>query len=256
MSHTEESAAPRGWALVTGSTSGIGRETALLLARDGYSVIVSGRDEARAGEVVDRITTDGGTALALTADLSDTAAVRTLATDALEVAGGVIDVLVNNAGGGTFAATEDTTDDMFDVAFKVHVKAPFILTAALAPLMAQRGGGAIVNVGSISADLAASGVAIFQASKAALDMLTKSWTAEYGPRGVRVNTVNPGFVITPANEAFRDGYGPFVETVPARRGAEPEEVAEVIRFLISPAASYIQGAAIAVDGGRTAVLPM
>jgi len=145
---------------------------------------------------------------------------------------------------------------MFDFSFTLHVKAPFALTATLAPLMVRQGRGVIVNVGSISVDHAASGVALFQAAKAALDMLTKSWTAEYGHHGVRINTVNPGFVITPANAAFRDGYGPFVASTPARRGAEPREVAEVIRFLVSPAASYIQGAAIAVDGGRNAVLPM
>lgn len=245
-----------GWALVTGSTSGIGRDTAILLARDGYSVIVTGRDGARARDVVDEITADGGIAVAMVADLSDPVSIRRLAAQALDMAGGAIDVLVNNAGGGTFAPTEETTEEMFDTSFTVHVKAPFILTATLAPLMARQGRGVIVNVGSISVDHATSGTAAFQASKAALDMLTKSWTAEYGHHGVRINTVNPGFVITPANAAFRDGYGAFVAGMPARRGAEPIEVAEVIRFLVSPAASYIQGAAIAVDGGKNAVLPL
>lgn len=219
-------------------------------------MIVHGRDAARAGEVVDKITADGGVAAAIVADLSDPASIRGLTTDALAAAGGVIDVLVNNAGGGTFAATEDTTEDTFDAAFNLHAKAPFLLTAAFAPLMVRRGRGTIVNVGAISVDLAAADVAAYLASKAALDRLTKCWTAEYGPAGVRINTVNPGLVATPATAALRERSPQFAESLPAGRGAEPREIAEVIRFLVSPAASYVQGAAITVDGGKTAVLPV
>ncbi len=104
---------------------------------------------------------------------------------------GPLEVLVHNAGGGGFAPTESTPEEMFDDAFNLHAKAPFILTGAFAPAMAERGRGAIVNVGSLSTSMAASGTCAFQASKAALSMMTRSWTAEYGPRGVRVNSSIP-----------------------------------------------------------------
>ncbi len=102
--------------------------------------------------------------------------------------------------------------------------------------------------------MAASGTSAFQAAKAALSMLTKSWTAEYGPRGVRVNSVDPGFILTRVNEHMRDMYGGYLQSVPAGRGGTADEVAEAIRFLVSPRASYIQGATLTVDGGKTAVV--
>src|SRR3954468_19963305 len=252
-----ESAPPNSWALVTGSTSGIGRATALKLAEDGYAIVVCGRDEQRAAETRKTIESAGGRAGALVADFTDPAQVRRLIAETPEATeNGTVDVLVNNAGGGGFAPTEDTTEEMFDTAFALNVKAPYLLTGAFAPAMAGRGRGAIVNVGSLSTTMATSGTSAFQAAKAALSMLTKSWTAEYGPRGVRVNSVDPGYVLTPVNEHIRDMFGGYLATLPAGRGAQPEEVAEAIRFLVSPQASYIQGAVLSVDGGKSAVVAM
>ena len=245
------------WAMVTGSTSGIGRETALRLAEDGYSIVVCGRDGGRAAETRALIESAGGRAVDLVADFSDPTAVRGLVADTKAALGSeTLDVLINNAGGGGFAPTEDTTEDMFDTAFNLNVEAPYILTGAFAPAMAQRGRGAIVNVGSLSTTMAASGTSAFQAAKAALNMLTKSWTAEYGPRGVRVNSVDPGYILTPLNAHMRDLYGGYLASVPAGRGGGPDEVAEAIRFLVLPRASYIQGAVLSVDGGKTAVVAM
>ncbi|WP_434444733.1 SDR family NAD(P)-dependent oxidoreductase [Lentzea sp. E54] len=248
---------PGSWAMVTGSTSGIGRVTALGLAEDGYSIVVCGRDKDRAAETRKLIESAGGRAFDLIADFSDPAAVRGLVAEVNEILDGDnLDVLVNNAGGGGFAPTEDTTDEMFDTAFNLNVKAPYILTGAFAPAMARRGQGAIVNVGSLSTTMAAAGTSAFQAAKAALNMLTKSWTAEYGPRGVRVNSVDPGYILTPVNEHMREMYGGYLAGVPAGRGGKPEEVAEAIRFLVSLRASYIQGAVLTVDGGKTSVVAM
>ena len=171
----------------------------------------------------------------------------------MQAAGGYVAVLVNNAGGGSFAATEDTPDEQVVDSLAVHVRAPFVLTGLIAPAMVQSAGGVIVNVGSIGAQVAPPGLSLFHAGKAALQSLTRSWTAEYGSRGVRVNTVDPGLIITPANEEFREGYRAYLAAVPARRGAQPTEVAEVIRFLVSPAADHIQGASITVDGGKSVV---
>jgi len=245
------------WAVVTGSTSGIGRETAVGLAEDGFAVVVCGRDHDRAEETVKRIEAAGGRAVAVLADFTDPAAVRAMVAEVRERIGdGTVDVLVNNAGGGGFAPTEATSEEMFDTAFTLNVKAPYILTGAFAPDMADRGRGAIVNVGSLSTTMAASGTSAFQAAKAALSMLTKSWTAEYGSRGVRVNSVDPGFVLTRVNEHIRDMFTGYLADLPAGRGAQPEEVAEAIRFLVSPKASYIQGATLAVDGGKNSVVTM
>ena len=260
MSQTSEPNRPvtrDSWALVTGSTSGIGRETALLLAEDGYSIVVCGRNGDRAAETRRLIESQGGRAVDLVADFTDTAAVHNLVAATREVLdGGTLDVLVNNAGGGSFAATEDTTVDVFDAVFALNVKAPYILTGAFAPAMAERGRGAIVNIGSLSTTMAVAGTSAFQAAKAALSMLTKSWTAEYGPRGVRVNSVDPSYILTPINEHIRDTVGGYLASLPAGRGGNPTEVAEAIRFLVSARASYIQGVALAVDGGKSAVVAM
>ncbi|WP_033341000.1 SDR family NAD(P)-dependent oxidoreductase [Catenuloplanes japonicus] len=245
------------WAVVTGSSSGIGRAAALKLAEDGHAIVVCGRDQDRVTQTVRQIEDSGGRAAGFTADLSSPAAVLGLAGQVRAAVGEEpIEVLVNNAGGGGFSPTEDTTAEMFDAVFNLNVKAPYLLTGAFAPAMAARGHGVIVNVGSLSSTMAASGTSAFQAAKAALNMLTRSWTAEYGPRGVRINSVDPGYILTRVNAHMRDMFGGYLQSVPAGRGGAPEEVAEAIRFLASPRASYIHGTVLTVDGGKTSVVAM
>ncbi|MGW6793975.1 SDR family NAD(P)-dependent oxidoreductase [Streptomyces chartreusis] len=244
------------WALVTGSTSGIGRATAVGLAEDGYSVVVTGRDRDRAAETRRMIEAAGGRAIDLIADLTDSASVRTLIAQVRDAIDGPLDVLVNNAGGGGFAPTESTSEETLDTYFNLHAKAPFMLTGAFAPAMAERGHGCIINVGSLSTSMAAAGTAAFQASKGALSMLTKSWTAEYGPRGVRVNSVEPGVILTPTNEGIRDALMGLLAKVPARRGGEAEDIANAVRFLVSPKAAYIYGITLTLDGGQTSVVSL
>jgi NAD(P)-dependent dehydrogenase (short-subunit alcohol dehydrogenase family) len=235
-------------ALVTGATSGIGRAVAQRLARHGAQVIVTGRDKQRGDEVVARIEAEGGKARFIAADLADFDDVRHLAEEAADV-----DVLVNNAGVFPGGPTEQTTQEDFDLVFAVNVKAPFYLTAAIAPRMAARGGGAIVSISTMAATIGMSGLAAYGASKAAIEALTKSWTAEYGPQGVRVNVVAPGPTRTPASAALGEMFDALAATVPARRGADPDEIAAAVCFLASDEASFIYGAVLPADGGRVAV---
>jgi NAD(P)-dependent dehydrogenase (short-subunit alcohol dehydrogenase family) len=233
-------------ALVTGATSGIGRATALQLAQEGLSVIVHGRDAARGAAIVQEIESAGGQARFVAADLADAAAVTALAEEA-----GEVEVLVNNGGFSWFGPTEKLDTDTFDELFASNVRAAYQLVAALAPGMAERGHGSIISVDSMAGHVGIAGGAAYGATKAALTTMTRSWAAEFSPSGVRVNTVAPGPVFT--DESKRDLIESLASTTLFKRGAQPQEIAEVIAFLASSKASYITGAVIPVDGGRTAV---
>src|SRR4051794_40344173 len=191
-------------ALVTGGTSGIGRATAVALAGLGAHVVLSGRDEARGAEVVSRIREAGGKADFVAADLTDAASARALAARAREV-GGHVGVLVNNAGIFPTGPTSDTAEPDFDRVYETNVKVPFFLTAELAPEMAARGRGAIVNVSTMVATRGMAGMALYGSSKAAVELMTKAWAAEFGPSGVRVNAVSPGPTRTEGTAVFGDG---------------------------------------------------
>jgi NAD(P)-dependent dehydrogenase (short-subunit alcohol dehydrogenase family) len=235
-------------ALVTGGTSGIGRAAAEALAREGAHVLISGRSEKRGAEVVAAIEAAGGEAEFVRADLASAEEVRALAARASEV-----DILVNNAGVFPAGPTHELPESAFDETFAVNVKAPFYLTAAIAPRMAARGGGTIINVTTMVAQFGMAGLSAYGASKAATALLTKAWAAEYGPNGVRVNAVSPGPTSTPGTEAMGDGFAAIVSTIPLGRAARPAEIAETILFLASDRASYLNGAVVPVDGGRVAV---
>lgn len=142
---------------------------------------------------------------------------------------------------------------MLDEVLDVNIKAVFLLTAAVAPRMAQRGRGAIINVTTMVAEFGLPGLSAYGASKAAVALLTKAWAAEYGPQGVRVNAVSPGPTYTPGTAAMGDGFEQIIATIPLGRAADPSEIAETIVFLASDRASYVNGAVIPVDGGRVAV---
>jgi NAD(P)-dependent dehydrogenase (short-subunit alcohol dehydrogenase family) len=233
-------------ALVTGSTSGIGKATAVALARLGATVIVTGRDAERGARVVKEIEEDGGSARFVAADLSDPAQVAQLAQ-----AAGDVDILVNNAGRSWFGPSADLDAGTFDALFSANVRSAYLLTVAIAPAMAARGRGSVVNLDSMAGAVGLAGGAAYGATKASLSALTRAWAAEFSPSGVRVNAVAPGPV-------YSDGAAPeridaLAKTTLLGRGAKPEEIAEVIAFLCTPRAQYVTGATIPVDGGRTAV---
>jgi NAD(P)-dependent dehydrogenase (short-subunit alcohol dehydrogenase family) len=239
-------------ALVTGGTSGIGRATAVALAALGAHVVLSGRDAGRGEQVVETIRAAGGKADFVAADLTDAASARALADRAREL-GGQVDVLVNNAGIFPTGPTPDTAEADFDRVYATNVKAPYFLVAALAPDMVSRGHGAIVNVSTMVAARGMTGMALYGSSKAAVELMTKAWAAEFGPSGVRVNAISPGPTRTEGTAAFGDGLDELAAAGPAGRVAAPEEIAAAIAFLVTAESSFVQGAVLPVDGGRLAV---
>jgi NAD(P)-dependent dehydrogenase (short-subunit alcohol dehydrogenase family) len=240
-------------ALITGGTSGIGLATARKLAQLGVHVLVVGRNADRGKKAVDEIRAAGGKADFICAELRSADSARELAAKAIELGGGHIDILINNAGIYPFGPTHEMTEDQFDHVFSTNVKAPYFLVAELAPLMAARGKGAIVNLSTMVADYGAPGMSLYGSSKAAINLLTKTWAAEYGPKGVRVNAVSPGPTRTEGTDAMGEGLEQLAAQAPAGRPATAEEIAEAIVFLATDRASFIHGAKLAVDGGRTAI---
>ncbi|MFE2756180.1 SDR family NAD(P)-dependent oxidoreductase [Actinosynnema sp. NPDC059335] len=234
-------------ALVTGSTAGIGREVARLLARGGARVVVTGRDAARGAGTVASIEAEGGRARFVAADLADLGSVRALAA-----AVGEVDVLVNNAAVFPFAATAEQDAEGFRRLFDVNVRGPFFLTAALLPGMAARGRGSVVNVSTSLTHVPVPGGAVYAATKAALESLTRTWAVEFRGTGVRVNAVAPGATETGTALALNPGSVAEVgRAAPIGRPATPREIAEAVVFLASPRAAYVHGELLLADGGRT-----
>jgi NAD(P)-dependent dehydrogenase (short-subunit alcohol dehydrogenase family) len=238
-------------ALVTGATAGIGYAIAQQLAAEGADVIVHGRNAERGAKAVQEIENAGGKARFIAADVANAADVRQLADEA-----GAVDILVNNAGIYRFAPTFDTTDADFDDQLNTNLRAPYLLVQKLVPGMVERGQGSVINVTTVAASTPAAGAGIYGASKAALELLTKLWADEFGAAGVRVNAVAPGPTQTPGTaDLSTELIEALGRTTTLGRTAEADEIANVVTFVASPSASYVNGAVLTVGGGLQAIKP-
>jgi NAD(P)-dependent dehydrogenase (short-subunit alcohol dehydrogenase family) len=236
-------------ALVTGATGSIGREIVRAFAAEGAFVAASGRDTERGAALIAELEAAGGRAVFLEADLDGSAAAsRNLAARATEALGGRVDVLVNNAGIFPGDTTPNTDEATFDRVYGVNVKAPFFLVGALAPAMAERGEGAIVNLGSWVARLSVPVGALYASSKGALETLTRAWAAEFGPRGVRVNAISPGVIRPVADEPAPAEF--MMAGTPAGVAGPATAIGAAAVYLASDEARFVHAATLDVDGGR------
>ncbi|MDT0208985.1 SDR family oxidoreductase [Curtobacterium sp. BRD11] len=250
MTTTPNDQTPSRTALVTGASSGIGEAIARELAAAGLTVAVHGRDEQRTRAVAEDIEHQGGRAVALTADLSQGPdVVRALAAEARDQLGGHVDVLVNDAGVYPGGPTESLDDDTVDALLATNIRAPHVLVAALAPGMAERGSGHIVNIGSWITRVGVPFMALYPATKAAVEQLTRAWAAEYGHRGIRVVTVAPGATATPGNADSADVLAAMTQGTPAGVPVQPVDIARAERWVVSDQAAFVTGGTIDVDGG-------
>jgi NAD(P)-dependent dehydrogenase (short-subunit alcohol dehydrogenase family) len=203
-------------ALVTGSTSGIGEAIAHAFAREGARVVITGRDAPRGQAVARTIGEVFGSATFVAADLTSGKEIDHLISETLKAVDH-LDILVNNAGIFPMADTALIDEATFDTVVTTNLKAPYFLTAAFAPLMAERGWGKVINITTVVAHKGFSGASIYGATKAALSLLTKPWAAEFGPHGVNVNEIVPHLVRTPGTEAQLAGLKQGADSLPARR---------------------------------------
>jgi 3-oxoacyl-[acyl-carrier protein] reductase len=237
-------------ALVTGASRGIGRATAIALARDGARVLVHyGQGKAEAEAVVAEIRTAGGNADAVAADLAAADGPHKLAAQVRGLVGDRLDVLVANAGVSKAAPIEEITVADFDRLFAVNVRAPFFLVQQLLPLLHD--GSSIVLLSSLAARAAVGTLHVYAATKGAVDTLVKHFAAALGPRGIRVNAVAPGVVQTDmSNFTKTDAGRDYTLGMQAlKRLAEPDDIGGVVAFLASTDARWITGDTIHVDGG-------
>lgn len=239
-------------ALVTGGGSGIGRATALALAREGAAVLIGNRNTQQGEEVVAAIREQGGTALFQLTDVTDPDAVQALVARAASEFGR-LDLAFNNAGyGGAVGPIHEYAVEEAKRILDINVLGVFYSLKFEIELMLRFGGGSIVNNSSILGQKGTSGMGMYVASKHAIAGLTKSAALEYAKQGLRINAVAPGPIETPMLSATTGDPQVFAKYVPAGRIGQPEEIAEAVLWLLSDRASYVNGFTLAVDGGWNA----
>jgi NAD(P)-dependent dehydrogenase (short-subunit alcohol dehydrogenase family) len=238
-------------AIVTGAGTGIGRATALLLAQRGARVVAAGLQPERLHETVDAITGAGGEAMAVDADLSDPAAIDQVAAAAQDAFGGT-DVLVNNAAVYPIGPWHEMDAAQWDAVFATNIRGYFLMARAVRPQMIARGGGAVVNVASVTFFTGNALLLAYVASKGAVIGFTRALAREAGPDGIRANAVAPGAFPTAATEIHADQEGLWRDVLEAqsiKRRGEVEDVARAIAFFASDDSSFVSGQTLLVDGG-------
>jgi len=236
-------------AIVTGSTSGMGRATAVLFAREGAKVVVTGRNEERAKAVVEQIKSEGNEAMYVIVDTSKVEDAKGLVDKTIE-AYGTVDVLFNNAGTLSMSSLQNVSLEEWNSVMNVNVTSSLYLAQLVAPIMKEKGKGVIINTSSVAAFGAHHGFAAYVTSKHAMNGLTRSMAWELGPE-VRVNAIAPGAIHT----AMVDSIGGpavlqgMIDGCPMKRVGKPEDIANVALFLATDDSSFIDGQIIKVDGG-------
>jgi NAD(P)-dependent dehydrogenase (short-subunit alcohol dehydrogenase family) len=242
-------------AIITGATSGIGKATAQLFANEGAKVVVVGRDESKGRDVCEAIIKDGGQAIFVKTDVSKSSEVKRMVDETIRKFG-QIDILFNNAGISPVGTTVDTPEEVWDSVMDINLKSMFLCSKYVIPHMLSRGGGAIINTGSINCFMAWENEVAYDASKGGVLMFTKATAMDFAKNNIRVNCICPGAIRTPLLQKFFDessnpkGLEQMMKKKhPLNRLGLPEEIARVALFLASDDSSFMTGAAVAVDGG-------
>lgn len=242
-------------AVITGATSGIGREVALLFASCGIKIVAAGRDERAGQELIQEIKANGGEALFCKTDVSNALSVQSLIKSAKKHFGG-IDYAFNNAGiEGVLGPIVDMDEKAWDEVMNINLKGIWLCLKYEFPEILHRGGGAIVNTSTNLTSLGLPGTSAYTASKAGVDGLTQVAAIEYGKYGVRVNAINPGAVSTPMLKRIfsQDQMDQVKNANPLSKIATAKDIAQTVLWLCSPMANHINGISILIDGGSTLI---
>ena len=236
-------------AVVTGAGSGIGRAIALRLAEDTARIAIWDIDAAGAEKTAELIRAAGGTALAMTVDCSEKAAIQA-AAERVRAELGPIAILVNNAGIAPFTPFMDTDDELFDKVIRINLRGPYLVTKECLPDMLAAGWGRVINITSSSVQTGSPAQGHYVSSKGGLMGMTKALALEYASSGVTFNMIPPGFIDTPMLRAAPIDAAAFAKTLPMKRIGQPEDIAAAAAYLASEEASYITGQTISTNGGR------
>ena len=239
-------------AIVTGASKGIGESIARGLAEFGANVVISSRKQEAVDEIAQNFKVDGLEAVGISCHVGKSEQQDELVAKTIEKYGRV-DVLVNNAATNPFFGPMENGDNaIFDKIMEINVRAPFELASKLLPYLKENGGGSIINISSVEGLKPTFGLGLYSTSKAALTMMTQNMAMEWGPHGIRANTIAPGLVKTKFSQSLWSNektLKDYLETVPLQRIAEPDELAGIAVFLASDASAYVTGSVITVDGG-------
>jgi 3-oxoacyl-[acyl-carrier protein] reductase len=236
-------------AVITGAGRGLGKEAALLFAKEGAKVMVCDINQESAEEVASSVNAGGGEALAFRVDVTDAASVQAM-VDAVVERYGRIDVLVNNAGITADAQLVKMTDDQWDRVINVNLKGVYLCTKAVAPVMIAKGSGRIINTSSVVGIYGNFGQTNYVATKAGVIGMTKVWAKELGRKGITVNAVAPGFIMTDMMSTVPEKILTNIrEKTPLGRLGEPRDIAYAYLYLASDEAAFVNGAVLQVDGG-------